>query len=129
MPIYLAAMMLGAHVAVPFFTPYMLRDLHLDYATYAGLTAIAIVVKALIFPLLHPLSERFGMRAVLACGAAWSSCCRRCGWCSRRAPGLALVQALSGMAWGGVEYAELPALARERAKTIAASSSCRSPAP
>ena len=62
--------MFGAHIAVPFFTPYMLRDLHLDYATYAGLTAIPIVVKALFFPLLHPLSERFGMRAVLACSGA-----------------------------------------------------------
>jgi MFS family permease len=103
--IYLAALMLGAHVAVPFFTPYMLRDLHLDYATYAALTAVAIVAKALFFPLLHPLSKRFGMRAVLGgCGAVvvmlpalWVV--------FDGIAGLSFVQVLSGMAWGGVEFA------------------------
>jgi MFS family permease len=104
-PAYMAALMLGAHLAVPFFTPYMLRELRFDYATYAGLTAIAIVTKALAFPFLHPISERFGMRRLLF----WSGCgvvVLPSLWGIFDAPAsLAVIQAVSGVAWAGVEYA------------------------
>jgi hypothetical protein len=109
-PGYLAALMLGAHVAVPFFTPYMLRDLRFDYATYAGLTAIPIVIKALIFPFLHPLSERFGMRAVLSWSGAVVVVLPALWVVFRDVHGLAFVQALSGLGWGGVEYASFQLL-------------------
>jgi MFS family permease len=109
-PAYLAALMLGAHVAVPFFTPYMLRDLQLDYATYAGLTAIPIVIKALIFPFLHPLSERFGMRALLAWSGAVVVVLPALWVVFPDVHGLAFVQALSGLGWGGVEYASFQLL-------------------
>jgi Na+/melibiose symporter-like transporter len=109
-PSYLAALMLGAHIAVPFFTPYMLRDLHLDYATYAVLTAVAIVAKALIFPALHPLSERFGMRAVLAWSGAIVVVLPALWVVFPSVNGLVFVQALSGLGWGGVEYASFQLL-------------------
>jgi MFS family permease len=102
---YLAMLMLGSHLAVPFFTPYMLRTLALDYRTYAGLIAIPIVVKALFFPMMHPLSQRYGMRALLL----WSGCIvvtLPALWVVFDGVlGLSCVQALSGLGWGGLEYA------------------------
>lgn len=102
---YLAVLMLGTHVSVPFFTPYMLRDLNMDYGTFAALTAIPIIVKALFFPALHPLSERYGMRAVLIWGGVAVALLPGL-WVviGGNMVGLALVQALSGLAWGALEY-------------------------
>jgi MFS family permease len=102
---YLAVLMLGSHVAVPFFTPYMLRTLALDYRTYAGLIAIPIVVKALFFPMLHPLSQRFGMRALLLWSGGIVMILPALWVVFDGMLGLSLVQALSGLGWGGLEYA------------------------
>jgi MFS family permease len=104
-PAYLAMLMFGAHLAVPFFTPYMLHDLELDYAAYAGLIAIPIVVKALFFPWLHPLSERIGMRALLTYSGALVMVLPALWVVFDSVPGLAFVQLLSGFGWGGVEFA------------------------
>lgn len=102
---YLAALMLGSHISVPFFTPYMLRDLQMDYGTFAALTAIPIIVKALFFPVLHPIAERFGMRPVLLWSGVGVAVLPGL-WVliGGNLAGLALVQALSGLAWGGLEY-------------------------
>jgi hypothetical protein len=102
---YMTLLMFGTHIAVPFFTPYMLRDLQLDYATYAALTAVPIVTKALLFPALHPLSQRYGMRTLLMWSgfgvvitpALWV-------WFTD-VPGLVLAQVTSGLSWGGLEFA------------------------
>jgi hypothetical protein len=103
---YLAALMLGSHVAVPFFTPYMLRDLEMSYATFAALTAIPMIVKAMFFPSLHTIAQRFGMRVVLVwSGVAVTVLPGLWLICGRDMVGLGLVQALSGLAWGGLEYA------------------------
>jgi Major Facilitator Superfamily len=107
---YLALLMLGTHVAVPFFTPYMLRDLRLDYATYAGLTAVPIVVKALLFPTLHPLTQRFGMRRVLLWSGATVVVLPALWIGLTSVSGLALVQVLSGIGWGGLEFASFQLL-------------------
>lgn len=104
-PTYLAALMLGAHIAVPFFTPYMLRELEFDYATYVGLTATAIVSKALAFPLLHQLSQRVGMRKVLL-WSGWGVVVLPSLWGIFDTPlSLAVIQMVSGVAWAGIEFA------------------------
>jgi MFS family permease len=102
---YLAVLMLGSHIAVPFFTPYMLRTLALDYRSYAGLIAIPIIVKALFFPLLHPLSQRWGMRSVLLVSGCIVVILPALWVVFDGVRGLAFVQALSGLGWGGLEYA------------------------
>jgi MFS family permease len=115
-PAYMAALMVGAHLAVPFFTPYMLRELHFGYGTYAGLTAIPILIKAIVFPLMHPLSQRFGMRKLLLwCGSGVVILPSLWGVFDTPMH-LAMIQALSGVAWAGIEFASyqlLLASARE----------------
>lgn len=104
-PSYLAALALATHVAAPFFTPYMLKELHLSYALYVGLTAIPIIVKVIFVPMLHPLSQRFGMRALLSWSGVGVIALPALWVLQPGLAGLALIQLLSGLAWGTVEYA------------------------
>ena len=109
---YVAAVTFAAWVSGPFFTPYMLHTLRLDFTTYALLTAVAIMVKAIVFPLYHRVSDRLGMLRTLAVAGAgvvlipvaWSQI--------RHVPGLMVVEVFSGVAWAGVEFASFQLLLR-----------------
>lgn len=57
--------MFGAHVSVPFFTPFMLRTLRLGMFEYSLLCAVALLCKALSFALWRRMAEHVGMHAVL----------------------------------------------------------------
>jgi MFS family permease len=102
---YLSVLMLGSHIAVPFFTPYMLRDLQMDYGTFAFLTAIPIIAKAFFLPSLHTISERFSMRVVLM-WSGFTVAILPAFWvlCDGDLIGLGIIQAISGLAWGGLEF-------------------------
>lgn len=111
--VFAAVMMFGAHVSVPFYTPYMLRTLHLDMLAYAWLIAAAIASKALSFGLWRRLAERFGMPSVLL-GASVVVAALPVQWVwFTSVPALLIVQLVSGAAWGGFEYASLQLLLRD----------------
>lgn len=102
---YIALLMFGAHMAVPFFTPYMLRVLALDYGQYAALSAIPIVTKVLVSPLLFRAATTLGMRGLLAVATA---CIALVAWFWAQATSfddLIVAQLVSGVAWGAFEYA------------------------
>jgi MFS family permease len=109
-PLFIAALMFGSQIAIPFFTPYMLRTLHLDFVHFAWLTAASILAKALSFPLLRYAAERWGQKLVLVTSTAAVALVPLL-WA--RADGLLallLIQAVSGVAWGGYEFASLQIL-------------------
>jgi MFS family permease len=103
--LYLACLSFGTQISAPFFTPYMLRELSLDYKTFAGLSALSILTKALTFPCCHLLAERMGQRNVLRWGGvgvvlipmAWA-------W-SAEMPALIAAHVLGGVVWAAVESA------------------------
>jgi len=103
--LYIALLMFGAHMAVPFFTPYMLRVLELDYAHYAALLAVPIVTKALVSPLLYRVATALGMRRLLATATALVALVALLWSLATTFHGLVLAQILSGVAWGAFEYA------------------------
>jgi len=103
--LYIALLMFGAHMAVPFFTPYMLRVLELDYAHYAVLLAVPIVTKALVSPLLYRLATTLGMRRLLATATVLIALVALLWSLATSFNGLVLAQVLSGVAWGAFEYA------------------------
>jgi len=108
--LYLAVLMFGAQVAVPFFTPYMLRELQLDYATYSGLTAISIVIKVAVFPACHRIAQRIGLRALLVSSGIGVAVVPAL-WTVLTTPAeIAMVQAISGIAWAALEYASFQLL-------------------
>lgn len=102
---YVVVLMFGAHTAVPFFTPYMLRVLSLDYAEYALLLAVPITTKALISPLLYRAASRAGMRHLLTGATALVALVALLWSRATSFQDLLLAQAVSGVAWGTFEYA------------------------
>jgi predicted MFS family arabinose efflux permease len=119
-PLYLASLMFGAYVAVPFFTPYMLEELALGYGAYAALTASSILTKALAFALCHALAVRFGQRALMV-GSGILVALVPLAWVVARSHlALGAAEMLSGVAWAGLEYASFQVLlasAPDRART------------
>ncbi|MEZ4256197.1 MAG: MFS transporter [Polyangiales bacterium] len=109
-PVYLATLMFGAYVAVPFFTPYMIRVLGLGYSEFALLTAAPILVKVVSYPLFHRFAERFGLRAMLVAACVGISLVSLLWAVSRDMSVLMTSQALSGIAWGALEYSSFQLL-------------------
>lgn len=100
----------GAHVSVPFFTPYMLRTLDLQLNTFALLTAISIVGRAVSLPLWGMLSKRAGLTVAMTAGVVGIAVVPAAWVLSHDFQDLVLVHVFSGMAWAGFEYASFQLL-------------------
>ncbi|HKO94932.1 MAG TPA: MFS transporter [Polyangiaceae bacterium] len=109
-PLYLALLAFGTQISAPFFTQYMLRDLGLDYRSYAALSALSILAKALAFPCSHHLAERFGQRCVLRWGGVGVALIPTVWAVSSDLPALIVAHVLGGAVWAAVEYASFQLL-------------------
>jgi MFS family permease len=56
-------------VASPYFTPYMIVDLHFDYVTYAVVNLSSSFIALVVYPLVGKYSDRFGNVLMLRVGA------------------------------------------------------------
>jgi MFS family permease len=63
--IYLFAVQTAAQLAGPYFTPYMLGPLGLDYAGYVFLMAVAFAAKAVALPIFGSMAHRRGAHQLL----------------------------------------------------------------
>jgi MFS family permease len=108
--IYVALLAFGTQVAAPFFTPYMLRELRLDYQAFALLSAVSILAKALVFPCCHHLAARFGLRNLLWCAGVGVAVVPLVWAASPDLSTLVLANALGGVAWAGLEYSSFQLL-------------------
>jgi MFS family permease len=101
--VYMLAVQTMVHIAGPFFTPYMLRELALSYLSYTILVAISFVGKIVAAPFLGGLAQRLGARrllwiggtAVVPLSALW--CVADSLWY------LLILQLLAGAAWAAYE--------------------------
>lgn len=109
-PFYLASLMFGAHLAVPFFTPYMLRELELDYRSFSLLAALSILGKALAFPFAHRLAEAWGLRRMLALSGLGVAMIPLVWSAPPSMSMLIFVHAFAGIAWAGLEYSSFQLL-------------------
>ena len=100
----------GAHVSVPFFTPYMLRDLELELDTFAVLTAISIVGKAVSLPLWGALAKRSGLSALMTISVTGIATVPAIWVWATSFADLVLVQMVGGIVWAGFEYASFQLL-------------------
>jgi MFS family permease len=108
--LYLAALAFGTQVAAPFFTPYMLRELALDYQSFAVLSAVSILAKALVFPCCHHLAARFGLRNLLWSAGVGVAVVPLVWAASPHFAMLVLANVLGGVAWAGLEYSSFQLL-------------------
>jgi len=104
--LYLVMAQAATQVAAPYFTPFMLRQMHLDYGTYAALVATAFMARVMSLPLLGRFAERSGAnRLLLACGVAMAPMSVMWVFAYQNMPALFALQTLSGVVWGGFELA------------------------
>ena len=102
---YMCCLAFGTHLAAPFFTPYMLRELSLGYAEFAALSATSILAKALTFPACHHVAERVGLERVLRWAGAGVALTPIVWACSSSVGALVFAHVLGGAVWAAVEYA------------------------
>jgi len=104
---YLLAMQLAAHIAAPFFTPYMLGPLDLSYERFTVLIAASFLARIAILPALGHLAHHRGSRFVLVAGAIGIIPLPSLWLVSHDFVYLLVLQLVSGCAWAAVEYASL----------------------
>lgn len=97
----------AVYLASPFFTPYMLQELRLSYASYVLLIAAAYVSKALICPTFGRLCARHGAKKVLIITACWIAPSSVVWLFSDNLAYLLVLQILGGIAWAGYELATI----------------------
>lgn len=101
--LYSSLMSFSVSLAAPFFTPYMLRDLKLDYATFAVVNAAAIITKFLSMPVWGRVSDSFGTRKVLSLSGFLMPVVPLLWLFSWNVPYLIAIQLYAGFVWGGFE--------------------------
>lgn len=110
---YLGLLMLGASVSVPFFTPYMLSELRLDYGTFTALSAVSILSKALVFPLFRFVARAIGLPRLLLLSGIGVAAVPLLWSLSSTIGFLVLVHLVSGVAWAGLEFSSFQILMGE----------------
>jgi hypothetical protein len=117
---YLGALAFGTHLAAPFFTPYMLRELNLDYKSFAVLSATSILAKALTFPACHPLAERIGLERLLRWAGLGVALTPLLWACTANFGVLLFAHWVGGMVWAAVEYSSYQLLLDSAPKDLIA---------
>jgi MFS family permease len=92
-------------VSGPFFTPYMLNDLHMDYLTFTLVNGVSILVKVLSLPVWGRAVDRFGARRVMSLAGYLMPVVPLLWLFSRTVPWLIGVQIYSGFIWAAFEIA------------------------
>lgn len=108
--ILLGVWMLGAHVSIPFYAPYMLKTLSLGYDGFALVCAVQLMSKAAAFPFMRWLSQRLGLQRLLAWSMGGAALVAFLWGMAPSVTGLFFAQMLSGVAWAAYEFASFQVL-------------------
>lgn len=114
----------ATHISSSFFTPFMLQQLHLDYATYMALLAAALLSRFVALAFARDWIERWGLRRVFV-ASVFLIAPMPALWNLTDSVGVLLtLQSLSGIGWGFFElvafltlFNELPAKDRSHLLT------------
>lgn len=101
--LYLMAIQAAVQLSGPYFTPYMLKQLKLSYASYMVLVATAFAAKMFSLPWLGHLAHRHGPQKLLAWGSL-GIIPLSAGWLvTDNYAWLIFLQAIGGVAWAAYE--------------------------
>ncbi|MEX0714321.1 MAG: MFS transporter [Pirellulales bacterium] len=103
--IYLLCVQSAAQIAGPYFTPYMLNQLHFSYLEYVLLIGTSFVAKIVALPALGRLARRTGARHLLWVGGIGIVPISGLWLVSQSFGFLVIVQLLGGVAWAAYELA------------------------
>ncbi len=93
----------SVHVSAPYFSPYMLRSLQLEYAPYMVLIAASFAGRVIFTNFFVKICKRFGVRTLLIVGACAIVPLPVLWVVSSSYWYLLVLQLLSGFAWGAHE--------------------------
>jgi MFS family permease len=117
LPVLLGVWLLGAHVSIPFYAPFMLKTLGLGYDGFALLCAVQLLTKALAFPFLPRIASRLSLERMLVGSIALAAVVAYLWGSGAGMAGLIVAQALSGGAWASYEFASFQLLLRSAKPT------------
>lgn len=103
--LYLMAVQAAVQLSGPFFTPFMLKQLKLDYVSYTILVASAFAAKMLSLPWLGHVAHRYGARKLLLWGSLGIMPLSAMWLVSNNFAFLVALQVAGGVAWAGYELA------------------------
>lgn len=101
--LYLSFMNFSVYMAAPFFVPYMLRELQLDYLLFTIVNATALVTKFISMPVWGKASDQFGTKKVLALTGFLMPCIPLLWIISGNIYYLVGIQMYAGFVWAGFE--------------------------
>lgn len=99
--LFYAFMQFSVAIASPFFTVYMLRDLHFSYLMFMANTAASVLAQFLTLSMWGRISDRFGNRLILAATGLLIPTLPALWLFSTDPWYLIAVQALGGFVWAG----------------------------
>ncbi len=103
--LYLLSVQIAVHLSAPYFTPYMLKRLELDYGPYMVLIAMSFAAKIFTLPALGIVAQRFGARRLLWIGGLGIVPLSALWLVSDSFAYLFVVQCIAGTFWGAWELA------------------------
>lgn len=122
---YLVVVQGMVQISGPYFTPYMLKQLHFDYASYVALVATAFIAKAVSLQLWGNVASRRGPRFLLWLGGISIVPLASLWTISQTFAWVMCVQILSGTFWAAYElgfflmfFESMPVAQRARMLTI-----------
>lgn len=95
----------AANMAQPYFNPYILAQIRVDYAPYAVLLSAAFAAKMVVFPALGGVVARFGAARLLAWSGMGLIPLPLLWMWADTFTELLIAQLVSGVLWGGYELA------------------------
>ncbi len=107
---YIGLMGFASTLASPFFAVYMLRDLGMDFTTFALVTSVSVLVKLVSMPYWGRLADRHGNRMIFTVAGMLVPFVPIVWLFSSDVGMLMLFQAFSGFAWAGFELASFNAI-------------------
>jgi MFS family permease len=105
--VYLLVFQSSVWIAAPYFAPYMLGPLGLDYVTFTALTGTAFLARIFALPALGRYAHRFGTQRVLWLGSLGIVPLPALWLVSDSVVWLFLLQILGGISWAAFELATL----------------------
>ena len=105
--LYMLGLSASVQVSGPFFTPYMLKELHLDYLVFSGLICCSFLGRVLAMPLIGRFAQRYGANNLLWIGGIGIVPMSAIWVISPSPIYLIFVQLLSGVMWASYEMATM----------------------
>lgn len=99
--LFFALMNFAVCIASPFFTVYMLRDLHFSYLQFMGVTTASVLMQFLALRMWGRISDSFGNRLILMITGSVIAVIPALWLLSTNYWFIVLIHMLSGLVWAG----------------------------